>query len=198
MYQLIAQVFGLGLLAGTSSLLLEPSRREARKVALKRGILAGVFCSAIAVTYPEISPFLLLPFGLTHMLALWRRDETVASLARSTAVTIAAAVVLLNTFADSAPLFLIHQAKAGLTGSDVADMLFPYYLLPSGLANFWGFAPIAQPTGRPFLDIAIASGAILLAAAVVAVIWQAWRGQPAACIAVVMLLLATGSRLDAV
>ncbi len=189
-YQLIAQVFGLGLLAGTASVLIEPSRGETRRVVMKRALLAGLFCSAIGVTYPEILPFLILTFGLTHALALWRRHETMASLARSMGVTLGAAVVLLNTFADSVPRFLFHQAGAGLTTTSLAEILFPYYLLPSGLAVFWGFVPIAQPMARPMLDIAIVVGAILLAAAAFAVIWQAWRGQPAAMIALVMLVLA--------
>lgn len=189
-YQLIAQVFGLGLLAGAGALLLEPARSESRRAAVKRALLAGVFCAAIGVAYPEILPFLVLPFGLAHVVALLRRKETFAALARSIAVTFGAAVLLLNTFVDSVPAFLLHQAASGLHTTSVTDMLFPYYLLPSGLATYWGFLPIAQPMSPPLLNAAIAAAAILLGATVLAVAWQAWRGSPPASIAVVMLALA--------
>jgi hypothetical protein len=190
LYQLIAQVFGLGLLAGAGALLLEPIHEEPRRVAVKRALLAGVFCGAIGFTYPEILPFLVLAFVLTHLLALWRRTEAIASLTRSTAITIAAAVLLWNTYVDCVPAFLLRQAGVGLRTASPTDMLFPYYLLPSGLATFWGFLPIAQPMGRPLLDIAIAAAAILLGVAVLTVLWQAWKAQPAALMTVVMLALA--------
>ena len=189
-YQLIAQVFGLGLLAGAGMLLLEPSRLEPWPAALKRSLLAALFCASLGVTYPELLPFLAASFGLAHLVALVRRREAAASLVRTVAVTGAVTVLLWNTFADSVPAYLYKQARMGLRTAALADILFPYYLVPSGLATFWGWAPIARPMSRPLLDIAIAAGAILLAFAVLAAFRQAWFGQPAAALAVVMLALA--------
>jgi hypothetical protein len=186
-YQLIAQVFGLGLLSGTSALLLEPSRWAPPRAGLKRALLAGVFCGALGITYPEVIPFLVLAFVLTHILRLWRRQETIRALTLSTGIALVSALVLWNNFADCIPRFLLHQATAGLKEMSLADPLFPYYLLPSGLATFWGFLPIAQTMSEPKLDIAIAGGALLLALATAAALWQAWRGRPVAAIAVVML-----------
>lgn len=188
-YQLIAQVFGMGLLAGAAALLLEPIRGKSR-AAVKRALLAAVFCAAIGVAYPEILPFLVLPFGLAHLLALLRRKEAIASLARATAITVAATVVLWNTFADCVPAFLLHQAGSGLRAASAAELLFPYYLVPSGLATYWGILPIAQTMERPLLDLAIVAGTMLLAVAAWVAVRQAWRGQPAALIAVVMFILA--------
>lgn len=188
-YQLIAQVFGLALLAGAGSLLLQPARREPLRIVVKRGALIAVFCAALGVAYPETLPFLILAFGLQHCLLLLRRRETLSSLACKVAVVLAGTILLLNNFADAVPNFLLNQAQIGLReiGSNV---LFPFYLVPSGLATFWGFLPIAQPMGRPLIDLAIAAGAMLLVVAGAAVLWQVWRGQPSAAFAAVMLVLA--------
>ena len=74
--------------------------------------------------------------------------------------------------------------------SDSAVTLFPYYLLPSGLANLWGFQPIAPFTGKPWLSTSIVLGALLLVAVSVAAFWQLWKLNPSATVLVVMLLLA--------
>ncbi len=189
-YQLISQVFGMGLLAGAAALLCEPIRAESRRLRVRRALLGAIFCAAIGVAYPEILPFLVLAFCLAHMLALIRHQETIGILLRRVTIVAAATILIWNTFVDSVPSFLRHQAGTGLQTAPLSDMLFPYYLVPSGMATFWGFLPIAQAMRRPLLDFAIASAAILLMLALLASLRQAWRGQPAAQIAVVMFTLA--------
>jgi hypothetical protein len=189
MSQLIAQTIGIALLAGAGTLLLESVREARWRTIAKRSALTAVLCSALCVGYPEVLPFLAGAFGLAHTLALWRRSETLASLARSVACALVGIVLLLNNFADSFLGFLLFQIKTGLHRYGDVGELFPYYLVPSGLATYWGFTALAQPLVRPLMDLAIAGGAILLIGAGAAAMWQAWRGQPVAMFAVVMLAL---------
>jgi hypothetical protein len=69
--------------------------------------------------------------------------------------------------------------------------IFPYYLMPSGLAVFWGFLPIggALPPD-PWLSAGIVVGGLLLAAAAAAAVWLTWRGHAAATCTLVMFLTA--------
>lgn len=188
-YQLIAQVAGLSMLACAACMLLEPNRNHPWRVRTKRAILSGVLCAATGVTYPEVLPFLILGFGLMHARALWRREETIGALASIAGVLVAVCLLLWNKFTDCIPTFLLLQLKHGTHTSSAAHMLFPYYLVPSGLASFWGFLPVARPMSHPMIDIAIAGSAILLVLAVSGVIWLAWQGEPGAAVSFVMFAL---------
>src|SRR5205085_5070927 len=54
--QLIAQVAGVALLAGCAAALYAPSAGLGRREGLRRGLLVGVFASALLMLYPEIVP----------------------------------------------------------------------------------------------------------------------------------------------
>ena len=69
-------------------------------------------------------------------------------------------------------------------------MLFPYFLVPSGLADLWGLAPINAIFHEPWLSITILMGAALLLLAVIGVATGVKRADPTALIAAVMLIMA--------
>ena len=68
-------------------------------------------------------------------------------------------------FNDDATFELILQINTGATPGSISSLLFPYFLIPSGLANLWGFQPIAAVATHPAIDVYIVLGACLLAAA---------------------------------
>src|SRR5262249_46955031 len=72
LYQLIAQVAGLALLAGCVTVLLRIPHDLDRVAAARYGFLAALLVSALLVVYPEIFPFLVLAF-LAHLAVTWRR-----------------------------------------------------------------------------------------------------------------------------
>jgi hypothetical protein len=71
------------------------------------------------------------------------------------------------------------------------SFLFPYYLLPSGLANFWGIAGINENVNTvhyPSQEIAL--GLMLSILAILSILWLVWqRRQPAATVALIMFFL---------
>jgi len=71
------------------------------------------------------------------------------------------------------------------------DSAFPFYLVPTGLANFWGLYPIAHAPIEPFVSGGIAVGGLLIFASVAATFWLAWRGLGSAAVtATIFCLLA--------
>jgi hypothetical protein len=188
-YQLMPQVFGLSLVAALGCLLLRPLTVFHGKNGRRQAILTGILGAACGVVYPEVTPFVILPAALYHSIALIRRWQPIQSLPRALAIIGGFTVILLNTFIPSTLSFLREQAGRSLVSVDLSHSLFPYYLVPSGFANLWGFVPIDVPAPPHALDAWIVIGALLFAACAVAAFWQAWQGRPAASICVVMLIL---------
>jgi hypothetical protein len=180
--QLIAQDLGLGLLAATSAVFLVPLGDWRRG----RVLLAGLLAATLAFSYPEVLPFFILAVLAYHGHLLVRRAERPASLGRFLAGGAAVAVLLLHTFAGSVVAFFRVQATNGLETATMGRILFPFYLVPSGLAAFWGFAPL---TGEPRAALVLLGGALLLGA-VAAAVWRFLRADPAAAVALPMLALA--------
>jgi hypothetical protein len=102
----------------------------------------------------------------------------------------AVVLILLNAYLGTVLRYLAHQATARPQGGLVTE-IFPYYLLPTGLANLWGLLPLSGPwPDEPWLSIRIVLGAILLAGAAVGVCWMARWAHPAAVVSIVMFGLA--------
>jgi hypothetical protein len=186
-YQLMAQVFGLMLMIVVGTILLEPFRVATARQSIRFGLLAGLILAALVVVYFEIIPFLPAAFVAFHVLQLIRKRETVKSaiVALTTAALVIA--VLLRTWALNAGVFLVWQATRSLGVENLDMSLFPFYLVPSGLANLWGLIPIGSTASATDLNWCIALGMVLLLAAMVGSAWQAWKGEPAAVFSVVML-----------
>ncbi len=187
LYQLIAQVAGVALLAGCAAVLLAPTAGLGRREGLRRGLLAGVFGAALLVLYPEIVPFLAVGL-VVYVAASWQRGEAgAAGLGWTVGTATAFVVAVLNTYLGGPVVFLLGQARFTSTEGSVLRDLFPYYLLPSGLAHLWGLAAIGDPPAEPWLSVASVAGAVLLLLAVAAALRAAWRGYPAGAVALVML-----------
>jgi hypothetical protein len=188
-YQLIAQVAGVSLLAGCGALLLRPYAGLNVSAGLRLGVLSGVMGAAVFVVYPEVSPF--LGFALVVYLAVgwWCREMAWRPLLAAGLTGGGALLILLNSYAPQPFVFLSSQLNH--TGSDalrqIAKEWFPCYLLPSGPAALWGFIPFSgDPTHDETLPVKIVASFALLAAAGVAAVASARRREPAAFIAVVM------------
>lgn len=195
MYQLIAQVYGLSLLIAFCVLTLRPYGEQSRRSKTRLVVLTALVSAAIAIVYPEVAPFAVLSFLVYHGILLLQRRESLRHLASFTLFLAGASAVLLNLFLPSALAFLTTQATSGLRSTEVSRILFPYFLLPSGLAHLWGFIPIGSDVTPAWVNAPILDGAILLLLCSAGAARQAWRGQPAAVVCSVMLAL--GIRLFA-
>lgn len=184
--QLIAQVWGLALFAVCAATFMRPLERLPWSRLIRYGALAGVLISALVVSYPEILPFLAVPVAI---FTLWRtRHGNKKTLLLFYATTLIVAGILTGTYARFAAGFFAIQIFAGLS-TVRPDVLFPYFLIPAGLASLWGLAPINVIFHEPWLSIAILTGAALLLLAIIGVVDGVRRFDPTALIVAVMLIM---------
>jgi hypothetical protein len=202
LYQLIAQMVGLALLCTNLALICRPLDFPWRRV-VTHGVLVALALTAQLVAYPEVNPFLAGGFAVYATVAVVRRRLPVARTAAVVAVGGAATLVLLNSYVYDALAFMANQRQQAQAGGDVTMTLFPFFLVPTGLSNFWGLTTlIAQPYGSAWFvrvfNLTIVAGAVLLPLALAAAAWLSWRNEPVAGAALVCLVLAAALfRMDA-
>jgi hypothetical protein len=174
LYQLIAQVGGLALLAANLTLTLRSFIRMSVPGAIRHGLLTGIVGAGFMVVYPELVPFFGLSFGLyllVSSLTLIRRRCS-SELSNSAperrgflhslvmpdlwpasrpfwvvfGTAAIAMTLILNIYLLQGISFLLDQVSGQITrrDSDVIAPLFPYYLVPSGPAYLWGIQGIGS------------------------------------------------------
>lgn len=190
LYQLIGQVGGLSLLVGTATVLFRPFGGMSRATLSRHGVSIAVLGAALFVMYPEVVPFLGLAWLLYLAVTMLRQREKARAILVPLGIAVVAGLVLLNSYALISLAFLRSQATSGMAGADLETLLFPYFLLPSGLATVWGLQSIVRLTGDPWLSISIAVGSVLLILVAVAALRESSRCQPVALFTIVMLGLA--------
>ncbi|HKB39535.1 MAG TPA: hypothetical protein VKD72_24070, partial [Gemmataceae bacterium] len=188
-YQLIGQVGGIALLCACVAVFYPAVRRYPTRWAVRHALTAGLLLSGLMLWYPETTPILGLGFFLHVGFALWRRRLPV----RQTLILVAGAgglsLLLLNRYLLFFGMFLLRQAGGGLSSTSGAMELFPFYLLPSGLANLWGFQPLVGMAAEPWLSLSIAAGALLLLLTPLLAYRAARRGSPVATVTLVICFL---------
>lgn len=188
--QLIGQVFGLMMLTSCATLFLKPPPTGNLLKRVQISLLPALQFAATLIVYPEVLPFFILSCGIYFGLRLLRRRQAITpAFAHFTVIGLFTSV-FLNNYLQNAYSFLLQQMRAAsgnFTGTG-NFILFPFFLLPSGLAQLWGFFPAFKLIDEPMLTVAIVAGGILLVLSVIAVILQTWRGQPAAAVALAMLI----------
>lgn len=186
LYQLIAQVFGLSLLAAACAILMRPIDRLRMKRLAPYSVIAAVVLAAVAISYPEVLPFLIAPLAIYAFLrARATRKWSVVIAGYASVLTVF--LVLINSYVRPMADFMLYQI---LSRGARKEILFPYYLLPSGLGYLWGLLPINSQGPDSLLSVNIALGAILAALAIVAGVSQLRRGDPVALVTSVMMLVA--------
>jgi hypothetical protein len=184
--QLIGQVLGLSLLAVGAATFMRPLERLSSMRLIRYGVFGGVLISALVVSYPEILPFLAVPIVI---FTVWRMIVgSQRTIILFYATTLATAATLTTTYARYAAGYFAIQVFSGLSAVR-PEVLFPYFLIPSGLANVWGLAPINLRFHEPWMSVAIVMGAVLLLLSLLAVVDGLKRFDPTALIVGVMLLL---------
>jgi hypothetical protein len=161
LYQLIGQVGGLALLTAGVTLTYRIVHFKNIFELIRGSAPAALIFASIFVWYPEVLPFFGLGWMLyTAFMLIFHRQSLWPSL--KPAMVIGVLVLLaLNKYVIAALTFMLGQASGGMQSADVSSVLFPYFLVPSGLAAFWGLIPIASDIHEPFVSITIAGGIIL-------------------------------------
>lgn len=190
-YQLIAQVVGLGLLAATVAAALRPFAGLSRQQLIRHGVLMGILGAGLGVCYPEVLPFGAVAF-IIYLFANARREPRTSSRAVYTVMGagLAFAILTLHTFFPRVLIYVLNQGASGATGDeDVANSLMPYFLVPRGLANLWGLQSIIELEREPWLSIGIAAGGVMLVVCGIIAMVMAYRGNRSAAVVVVMFIM---------
>ena len=191
-YQLIAQVFGMALLACGASFILRPFPRLSWRRTLGQAIVIAVNLTALAVTYPEIVPFLVVAFLAWHGVALYRSRAWLRDALPLWGLALLLMCLMMNSYLHDSVNFLLEQSTADSRGYSRTETLFPFYLIPSGLANLWSLLGIAQPNTPLELNAKVAAGGLLTLLLVFLAIRWTRRREPVAMVALVMLLVGAG------
>ncbi|MGO9133451.1 MAG: hypothetical protein ACLP8A_05300 [Methylovirgula sp.] len=187
--QLIAQVAGLSALAGLSTLALVPLRRLLH---VGTAIACGLIASGMLLIYPEVIPIFGPSFVIYQTIRTVRARKFFRVRHLLGLLTIAVSILILTgPFAINALLFMLSQAQ-GSASHGVQDgvSIFPWFFVPSGLANWWGFIQFAELPSEPWLSIWIAVGLGLTTVTIITMIFGVRRADPISCVALTMLLVA--------
>jgi hypothetical protein len=155
LYQLIAQVGGLTLLVAAMRYAFAMDERISRAQAFRSAVILALLTSALVIYYPEVIPFPALGLVVYSAFLYLSRRRPSRGWITIMIATICGSLAVLNVYILDAVSFLLMQAAKGSTAVDVTRSLFPYFLVPSGLANLWGFTPIADSVAEPWRSLAI-------------------------------------------
>lgn len=189
LYQLIAQVGGLALMLAATAILT--SRLPARRWRAVPHIVAlSLVGGALAVYYPEVSAFAVLALGVVGLVELVRTRRFPAVRATLVVYGMVGVIVLLRHNVLSYLFTILEQMRTGFRTVDLSLSLFPYFMIPTGLANLFGLMPLAVNFREPYTSLTIVAGLLALATALAVAARQAWRGTPAAALLLVQFILA--------
>lgn len=188
LYQLIAQVAGLSLFIMLAILLFQLFQSENNIYYFRQGFLISLMGSALLILYPEISLILgmvFFAFILLNAVKGWKPNK---AFFYCLGFTLLLSIIALNQYWIAVFAFLKIQASAGITHQK--GNLFPYFLLPSGLANLWGLQTLSIIPSEPWSSFTILLGFILSVSLVYFIIKQIKNLYPVTVIAAVIFLLA--------
>lgn len=185
---LLGQCFGLPLLVATFVVAedLPEITKGSLPAAIRSGSLAAILVAGLALVYPEVAPFLVggVALFLVAVSARHLLDPRMLGVYVATAVILS--VVLLNVYLP-AVVAMVGTRSVELVGP---QHLFEQYLVPSGLANVWGFTPLFLSDPQPWLSFEIFCGALCLLFAIAGAIWHSWKGFLPGTALLVMLAIA--------
>jgi hypothetical protein len=189
LYQLIAQVGGLALLLAATAVLTGNLPATRRRV-LPHAIVLAVLGAGLAITYPEVTPFAVLTAGALGVVEWIRRREFPMPRLGLVIYGIVGVILLLRFNILSYLFTISYQFGSGFRSVDLSLSLFPYFLIPTGLANLFGLMPLSVNFAEPYTSITIIAGGIALVTGLVFAVREARRPAPIALLLLIQAALA--------
>ena len=185
--QLIGQVGGLTLLCAASlmfcrDLTIRPFRRL-----ISPSIAGAIIFSALFLWYPEALPFLGLGWILFLVIKIFQNRSGAAPIIIPSLLIGMLTLLFLGSSILNALEIMMGQARIHGSASD-AIILFPYFLIPSGIPALFGLASLGA-RHEPFISIAIVLGCIICIWMLRQTIKGARISYPPALILTVMIVL---------
>ena len=159
-YQLIAQVGGIAIMVCCLLLIVRDEHHKSYINLFKYSILPSLIILSFVIYYTELLPFFAAVWLLYAFYLLNRDTNAFVGLLKSAFMIFLFGLIILDVELIRYLYFLIHQMFGGISGPNYDMILFPYYLIPSGIANFWGLSPIAYYLPEPYQNITILLGLI--------------------------------------
>ena len=188
LYELIAQVAGLTVFIAVCILLFETFTKIQTKDILRHSLLLCIVSCALLIIYPELASILVLTFiayFIINLLSDWRITKEFVFIL---GLCLCESALFLNKYWLNILIFLQYQVTEGFT--DLKGGLFPYFLMPSGLADLWGAQTIASISEGWWGSISIILGFCMSILALLFAIRQISKRYPAAVVTLVMTALA--------
>ena len=186
--ELLPQNFGLALLAGAAALVMRPLP-VARAALFKGAALGSLFVGTLAIAYPEVMPFLIVPAFMYVTLSIVRVRTSWRSWALLAGVVVLGAVAIANENVPGSIALLLKQSHvASGAGAAYDRVLFAEFLTPLVFPLLWGFATVGAAIG-PWSVVAVVCGLLATAGACVAAVRYSLALEPVAMILLVMLLV---------
>lgn len=190
LYQLIAQVGGMGLLLTMIALLTETRPAGTLKGRFRQSVAPALIGAMLCTTYPEVTPFAVVVFlPYLGILALRERERARRLLAMA-CLTLAGIIVLLHHNLFSYIYTFSKQFESATRVTDLSLSLFPFFMIPTGFSNLFGWMPIGHDFAEPFLSLSVLSGMGFMIAALGMGAMGCARGYPIALLLTVQLALA--------
>jgi hypothetical protein len=191
LYQFLGQVGGIGLLCAGATLTYRPQTLTPYARLVWSNVPAVLILTTLFLWYPEVLPF----FGMGWLLyvAVFLKFNRKQALTVVLPAAVVGAIVLagLNRYAIFALFFMLAQTSGGFKsgGVDPSTLLFPYYLVPSGIPTLWGLQSTVDHFHEPWLSLCIALGMFLSAWFLVRLLPREFkRASPPAIMTIVMLV----------
>ncbi len=182
--QLLAQVFGLGLVAALFALLMRPELHMGRGARIRDIVPIFVLTAGLVFSYVELVP----EMGLAYLLYLGflgsRKELALGALVRLWLPVVVLVVILLNGYFFKEVSFVRLQSEHGLSASPYPP-LFGYVLVPSALPGIFGLQTLPPDPGAPYLNLTIVVALIAIAGVLVASLLGTRKGIAAAVVLLV-------------
>jgi len=190
LYQLIAQVGGLAMMMTVLALITEVPSLKSKAARLRQAGLVGFVAGGLCIYYPEVTPFGGLS-AVAYLLAMLLTDRArlkawLELALYSTAFT----VVYLNYNTLSFTYTLLKQFVSAVRSNDLTLSLFPYFLVPTGFGNLYGWMPFTHTFADPVPTISVIAGMLTTLLVLAAACREGLRRTPIAILLCVQFVLA--------
>jgi len=194
LYQLLAQVCGLAILTAQVVLIAIATSRTAitKPSRTQLWLLFGILLSAQLVIYPELFPFAILLYFTAGALTIIRGADRALTLLKD--LSVATGFLALFTLWNLPRMLVLlgerikTQIPHGGPAATHAAIMFPYFLLPSGMSSLWGFTTTTTFQGT-FLSLWIGLGMALTITVAAFAIYRAINFRDPASIMLCIMLL---------
>ncbi|MDR3491480.1 MAG: hypothetical protein P4M12_05460 [Gammaproteobacteria bacterium] len=159
--QLITQVIGLSLLMTSIILICQPFTTHNKFNGIKQGLLIAIILSVLLMMYMELIPFLVISSIIYFIINTWKGWRPNKIFFHTFLSSIIFIIFFLNIHLLAIFEFFIREYKVTSESAVLQVALFPYFLLPSGLGNLWGFAGLMVEKAELFMCADIICGALL-------------------------------------